>query len=337
MAQDNTLGADSPYEGRIYAAFVGYFNVTIDGFKNPTTNTDIFLTYSDDDGRTWSDPVEVNDDSAQCRRHLPGRTTSQFQRRPVHRQEPVPAGDRRGPDDRDPGHLLARRPQRPDEHPGGDLHHHQHRRRQHASAPRSTPTPQSTAIDAITGQTDVLGPEGDNATAADNAVNATYGFGTLDGPGRLRRPGLPGVGRQLRRGHGRQRRPRRQCPVHLLPADGHRGRARGSSTAPWGRSRYPRPRAARSRFTVTFDRPINPPGTAASFTAADVQVFYHDTTFGDPSIPLDVLSVTPVASSGVGPRRQVRLHRVHGHLQPHPGRPAAAPAASRITPAPTAT
>ena len=54
-------------------------------------------------------------------------------------------------------------------------------------------------------------------------------------------------------------------------------------------------------FTVTFDRPINPPSASASFTAADVQVFYHDTNYGDPSIPLEVLSVIPVASSGVGP------------------------------------
>ena len=65
MTQDNTLGAYSPYEGRIYAAFVGYIDVTVDGFTNPTTNTDIFLTYSDNDGRTWSTPVEVNDDSGQ--------------------------------------------------------------------------------------------------------------------------------------------------------------------------------------------------------------------------------------------------------------------------------
>ena len=34
------------------------------GIKNPTDNTDIFLTYSDDGGRTWSSPVEVNDDSS---------------------------------------------------------------------------------------------------------------------------------------------------------------------------------------------------------------------------------------------------------------------------------
>ena len=64
MASDNTLGSFSPYQGRIYAAFVGYYNVTVAGVKNPADNTDIFLTYSDDGGRTWSAPVEVNDDSS---------------------------------------------------------------------------------------------------------------------------------------------------------------------------------------------------------------------------------------------------------------------------------
>ena len=112
MAQDNTLGPDSPYEGRIYAAFVGYFNVTIDGVKNPATNTDIFLTFSDDGGRTWSTPVEVNDDSADHRRH--SRVERAEPNDVVHRPDPVPAGDRRGPGDRDPGRVLARRPQRPE-------------------------------------------------------------------------------------------------------------------------------------------------------------------------------------------------------------------------------
>ena len=36
----------------------------IDGVKNPTDNTDIFLTYSDDGGRTWSTPEVVNDDAS---------------------------------------------------------------------------------------------------------------------------------------------------------------------------------------------------------------------------------------------------------------------------------
>ena len=53
-------------------------------------------------------------------------------------------------------------------------------------------------------------------------------------------------------------------------------------------------------FTVTFDRPINPPGTTASFTVNDVQVFYENAE-GDGLVPLTVDSVTPVASSGIGP------------------------------------
>ena len=64
MTEDNTLGADSPYEGRIYVAYTGYIDATVDGFTNPTTNTDIFLTYSNDGGRHWSTPIQVNDDSA---------------------------------------------------------------------------------------------------------------------------------------------------------------------------------------------------------------------------------------------------------------------------------
>ena len=76
MAEDNTLGAYSPYEGRIYAAFVGYIDVTVDGFTNPTSNTDVFLTYSDNDGRTWSTPVEVNDDSGQVDGYSGGSETN---------------------------------------------------------------------------------------------------------------------------------------------------------------------------------------------------------------------------------------------------------------------
>ena len=68
-------------------------------------------------------------------------------------------------------------------------------------------------------------------------------------------------------------------------------------------------------FTVTFDRPINPPGTTASFTPADVQVYYQDTTSGDASIPLEVLSVTPVTSSGVGPGNKFGYTGVYNRIQ----------------------
>ena len=94
--------------------------------------------------------------------------------------------------------------------------------------------------------------------------------------------------------------------------------------------------SGRVTFTVTFDRPINPPGTAASFTAADVQVFYHDTTDGDPYIPLEVLSVKPVASSGVGPDDKFGYTEFMVSFDPA-RQPGGASSGIRTTPAPTAT
>src|SRR5205807_508390 len=57
-------------------------------------------------------------------------------------------------------------------------------------------------------------------------------------------------------------------------------------------------------FTVQFDRPINPPnaGVYDTFTHNDIQVFYHDADKStDAPVPLNVLSVTPITASGVGP------------------------------------
>ena len=69
LAIDNTLGLESPYQGRIYAAFVGYDD---DGnpntTTNPSSNTDIYLAYSTNGGLTWivsaSGTTPVNDDNA---------------------------------------------------------------------------------------------------------------------------------------------------------------------------------------------------------------------------------------------------------------------------------
>ena len=51
-------------------------------------------------------------------------------------------------------------------------------------------------------------------------------------------------------------------------------------------------------FDVTFDRPIDPQALIsagqATFTPGDIEVFYHDTTNGDASIPLMVTGVTPI-------------------------------------------
>ena len=101
------------------------------------------------------------------------------------------------------------------------------------------------------------------------------------------------------------------------PAD--RQQHHGADPADADRPRRPAGHRA-SSFTVTFDRPINPPGgTRPSFTPADVQVFYHDTTNGDASVPLNVAERHPGRLQRRRARQQVRLHRVHGHLQPPPG------------------
>jgi large repetitive protein len=61
IASDNTLGAYSPFEGRLYVAFLDRLQF----INNPPDNTDIFLATSDDGGITWTrSNLPVNDDNA---------------------------------------------------------------------------------------------------------------------------------------------------------------------------------------------------------------------------------------------------------------------------------
>ncbi len=61
LASDNTLGPNSPNEGRIYLAYVDRDTNP----NNPADNTDVFTVSSGDGGKTWSNPVKVNDDNSQ--------------------------------------------------------------------------------------------------------------------------------------------------------------------------------------------------------------------------------------------------------------------------------
>jgi large repetitive protein len=61
IAVDNTLGSFSQFQGRLYVTFVNRPDFT--STANQPDNTDIFLVFSDDDGKTWSSPVQVNDDN----------------------------------------------------------------------------------------------------------------------------------------------------------------------------------------------------------------------------------------------------------------------------------
>ena len=311
------------------------YNVTIAGFKNPTDNTDIFLTYSDDGGRTWSDPVQVNDDQSAARRlHRgeldrlpnPDEVTGRAQFQPAIAVDPVTGtlvlSWRDGRDDPrdtlvatyitasiDGGNTFNPQAYA---NPSRDGH-----RRDHGPDARPGPAGRQQLI----GQQPTARPP--TASAPRWAWPSTTGSSTRSGRATSTRRIVVNGAIQG------------SAAVHPCTSRWSSPPGRGSSTAPWGRSRCSEAQSGKVSFTVTFDRPINPPGIAASFTAADVQVFYHDTTNGDPSIPLDVLSVTPVISSGVGPgnkfgytqftvtfnprqgaRRRLQRHReLHRHLQ----------------------
>ena len=369
MAQDNTLGAYSPYEGRIYAAFVGYINVKVDGFQNPTSNTDIFLTYSDDDGRTWSTPVEVNNDSSNTdgitgsnETNLNDQITGNSQYQPAVAVDPTTGTlviswrDARN----DPANTLVATYIATSIDGGNTF------------SAQVYANPENMATDAITNGTDVLGPEADNGTGADNGANSPYGFGTsmglavyagqiypvwagnfdqahfvnnvptgnalsiyyqpmviaagpriissTMGPIAAATTGFTGTlttGSSLVTGVSSTAGlfageevagPGLPSGVTILAVDSSTSITLSADAAAGGLesltatadSYQQAEQNGMLSFTVTFDRPINPPGTTASFTVGDVQVFYQDTTYGNASIPLEVLSVTPVASSGVG-------------------------------------
>ena len=60
LASDNTLGAFSPNQGRLYLTYVD--RSTVNG--NPADNTDIYLKTSTNGGASWSGAVKVNNDVA---------------------------------------------------------------------------------------------------------------------------------------------------------------------------------------------------------------------------------------------------------------------------------
>ena len=236
LAEDNTLGPFSPYQGRIYAAFVGYFNVSNPrDVKNPTTNTDIFLVYSDDGGRTWSSPELVNDDQA---------TTDGYSQ----------ANDKLNPDASD--QITGRTQFQPeiavDQSTGTVVISWRDARNDAANArvatyittsidggntfgPQTYANPPETAVDAITGQTNIIGPASDDESSRNGQRDADLRLRQPDGPGRRRWTALPDLGGQLLRSHccrdprqllqHQHERSQRLPSEHLVPADDHRGRA----------------------------------------------------------------------------------------------------------------
>jgi hypothetical protein len=80
-AQSNNLGIDAeanlawdlssgPHQGRVYLVYTNRANTT-------TSNTDIFVRFSDNNGQTWSNAVKVNDDTTTHSQFLPSIAVDQ--------------------------------------------------------------------------------------------------------------------------------------------------------------------------------------------------------------------------------------------------------------------
>ncbi len=296
LAIDNTLGDTSPNQGRIYAAFVGYeYNMDPNEHVNPTTNTDIELAYSDNGGLSWIFDGIVNNDNADADGYsgssvgeppLYAYTSGQTQFQPAIAVDQATGtlvvSWRDARNDAANARVATYLTTSID---GGNTF-----------SPQTYANPAQTAVDAISGQTDVLGPEADNQSTGNAQADTTFGYGD--------QMGLAVFDGQV-------------YPVwagNLNQSSDATGTVIASPLNIWYRPMViaagpriitstmgPIPLAEATggsvSISVTFDRGV----TASTFVAGDVQVFFHDTTNGDPSVPLTVTGVSPVISSGVGP------------------------------------
>ena len=165
--------------------------------QNPTTNTDIFLTYSDDGGRSWSEPVQVNDDDRRptaipALMTIPdwGRSIGRSQYMPAIAVDPttgtVVLSWRDARDDAADARVATYITTSID---GGQTF-----------SAQTYANPQKTAINAITGATEVIGPMPDNESSGNNKTDTAYGYGDQMGLAVFDGQLYPGLGGQLQPG-----------------------------------------------------------------------------------------------------------------------------------------
>lgn len=272
IASDNTLGAYSPYQGRLYAAFADRLNIRF----NPADNSEIYLSYSDDGGINWTrNFTPINDDLASRDGYSTGSLGG---------ASPNQAGNSGRPQfqpniavDSDTGTLVAS----------------WYDAREDAVASRVTTylttsidggatfsknayaNDSQTVTDAITGKKVILSAIPDNQLAAFEPIS---GFGTHQGLAVYGGHAYPiWSSNQNGGGDGKQ-------PLGIrsnVMTFGAGPRVITITQGPVGEpndtlnnSRAADGTPMASAFLLTFDRPIDP----NSFTASDVQVLFRDTT-----------------------------------------------------------
>ena len=293
VASDNTLGAFSPHQGRLYVAYVS----RPAGTGIPADNTDIALATSDDGGLTWqATNNQVNDDLAA----VDGFTESDAvngrpQFLPAAAVDPatgtlvVTFFDAR--DDAARARAATYIAASID---GGATF-----------GPQTFANAAETATDAITGQTRIRGPLPENQSAG-NATRSPFGFGHRHDVAVANGRVYPVWASNLNGGADGTRR----LDIYTAQVAIAAGpRVVDSTMGPVGeagdavnatRAADGTPQA--SNFLVTFDRPIDP----TTFGAADVQLVYRNPAGVTTDLTATAgITVTPVA--GAGPNNNGRF------------------------------
>lgn len=294
LVQDDTLGSFSPYQGRLYLVYANrVITPPVDLNQNPADNTDIYLTYSDNDGQTWSTPEIVNDDSPTD--GFSGGDRAQFL--PQAAVDPytgtlaISFYDARY----DPARVRVVNTVTVSIDGG-----------QSFSAQDGAYTdPTRSATDAITGLVDSTAiPENDSSEGS-GVSDATFGLGEHEGitlvDGHLYNAWItnqnggtvstaPLNDRVWESDTEVVAGPRiidsTMGPVQALSIDGQTFNA---STAADGTPEL-------QGFAVTFDRPVSP----SSFTANEVHAYYLSAVPGAGEVPVAIGNVTPLDQTALG-------------------------------------
>ncbi|OJW21002.1 MAG: hypothetical protein BGO49_30085 [Planctomycetales bacterium 71-10] len=295
-AQDNTLGSFSQNQGRIYVTYTGFRTIQVGGINNPSDNTDVYLVTSDDGGRTWQHryypftnvDIPVNDDqgsvdgySGANARTETGQIVGRAQFLPqVAVDQTTGSLVMSWRDGRDDSARARSSVYVTTSIDGGA-----------SFSLQSSANPSQTAVDAVTGRTISLNPEGDNFNGADPAASA-FGFGfqigLAVGSGQVY---LAWAG-NLNKSHLNSSLaivgdPFRTYVQRMTIAAGPRviDGTQGVVDTTGG--------VSVDSFVVTFDRPIDPQGYAATFTPDDVRIYYRGTSNSDAYVEIPATAVTP--------------------------------------------
>ncbi len=296
MAIDNTLGPYSPYQGRIYAAFVGYTKETDPNqHVNPATNTDIYLDYSDDGGQTWSSAGVVNSDNAQLDGNsgsgvvndLPfyadtsGRTQFQPAIAVDQASGTLVVSWRDARDDAANARVATYLTTSLD---GG-----------FSFSPQAYANPAETATDAITGATDAIGPEGDNQSGGNPQTDHTFGYGDQMGLAVFDGQVYPvWAGNLNQSNYINGAVVANPLDIWYRPMAIPGGPRIISSTM--GPISYLEATSRAVTIEIDFDRPV----IASSFVKQDVLVYFRGTAANDNFVQLAVTGVAPLGGTNTG-------------------------------------